>query len=117
MEVCYIECMKTLMSDELFNNIMLSSVVFIGVIVLALIVRKVMFRFLKRWSQKTETKLDDLFLEALSSPSIFWCIAIGLYFAIGTSKLPAVYVSYSFKAIHVLVIFSVALALANASGK
>jgi small-conductance mechanosensitive channel len=117
MEVCYIECMKTLMSDQLFNNIMLSSVIFIGVTVLALIVRKVLFRFLKRWAQKTETSLDDLFLEALSSPSIFWCVAIGLYFAIGTSKLPAVYVNYSFKAIHVLVIFSAALALANASGK
>lgn len=105
------------MDNELFNNMMLSSAIFIGVTVLALVVRKVLFRFLQRWAQKTETRLDDLFLETLSNPSIYWCIAVGLYFAIGTSKLPAQYITYSFKAIHVLVIFSIALALANASAK
>ncbi len=105
------------MTNELFNNIMLSSTIFIGVTVLALVVRKVLFHFLQRWIQKTETRLDDLFLEALSTPSIYWCIAVGLYFAIGTSNLPARYVTYSFKAIHVLVIFSVTLALANASAR
>src|SRR5262249_51450561 len=78
--------------------------------------RKLLIRFFKGWSQKTETRLDDLFLEAVRGPSIYWCIAVGLYFAIGTSKLPAQYVVYSFKAIHILLIFSITLALANASG-
>lgn len=105
------------MTNELFNSIVISSAIFIGVTVLALVVRKVLFRFLLRWAQKTETRWDDLFLEALRLPSIYWCIALGLYFAIGTSNLPAQYVTYSFKAIHVLVIFSVTLALANASAK
>jgi small-conductance mechanosensitive channel len=105
------------MSEELFNNIMLSSAIFVGGTVLALVVRKVLFRFLQRWAKRTETRLDDLFLEAIRTPSIYWCVAVGLYFGIGTSKLPVQYVTYSFKAIHVLVIFSITLALANASGK
>src|SRR4030095_14784306 len=105
------------MSEELFNNIMLSSAIFIGGTVLALIFRNVLLRFLQRWAQRTETRVDDLFLEALRGPSVYWCIAVGLYFAIGTSKLPAQYVTYSFKAIHVLLIFSITIALANASGR
>jgi small-conductance mechanosensitive channel len=105
------------MSEALLNNIALSSAIFAGVAVLALFGRRMLLRFLKRWSQTTETKLDDILLEALRLPSFYWCIAIGLYFSIGTSTLPAQYIAYSFKAIHVLVIFSVTLALANVSAR
>ena len=105
------------MTNTMFNSIMIVLAIFIGVTVLALIVRSLLFRFLHRWAQRTETGLDDLFLAALRIPSIYWCIAAGLYFAIGTSNLPVQHVTYSFKAIHILVILSVTLMLANISGK
>jgi small-conductance mechanosensitive channel len=89
--------------------------IFVGVTALALIVRKVMLRFLHRWAKRTEGSLYDPFLEAVRVPSIYGCIAIGLYLTIGTSKMPAPYVAYSFKVIHVLLILSVTFAAANIS--
>ena len=103
------------MSKTVFNSAMISLAVFIGTTALAFIVRKVMLRLLHRWAKKTETLVDDLLLAAVRVPSIYWCIAAGLYLAIGTSELPAQYVVYSFKAIHVLVILSVTLVVANVS--
>jgi small-conductance mechanosensitive channel len=102
-------------SNTLFSSVLFSLAIFVGVTAIALLFRKVMFRFLHRWAQKTETTLDDLLLAAVRVPSIYWCIAAGLYLAIGTSNLPAQYVTYSFKAIHVLVILSVTLVVANVS--
>ncbi len=105
------------MSEPMVKQVMISLAVFIGVTAAAWIVRHVVFRLLHRWAQRTETTMDDLLIAALRYPSIFWCLAIGLYFAIGTSALPAAYVTYSFKAIHVLVILSVTFALANVSSQ
>ncbi len=104
-------------SNTLFNSILFSLAIFFGVTAIALLFRKVMFRFLHRWAKKTETTLDDLLLAAVRVPSMYWCIAAGLYLSIGTSELPAPYVTYSFKAIHVLVILSVTLVAANASAR
>jgi small-conductance mechanosensitive channel len=91
--------------------------IFAGATAVALIVRGILLRLLHRWAEKTETEVDNLFLSALRVPSISWAIAIGLYAAIGTSSLPAPYVAYSLKVIHVLVILSVTLVLANVSSQ
>jgi small-conductance mechanosensitive channel len=102
-------------SQALLNSVLFSVAIFVGVTALTLMVRKVMLRVLYRWAQQTESTMDDLLLEAVRVPSIYWCIAIGLYLTIGTSKMPVPYAAYSFKAIHVLVILSVTLAAANIS--
>jgi small-conductance mechanosensitive channel len=104
-------------SEAVFKQAMISVAVFAGVTGTAWIVRYFLFRLLHRWTQRTSTMLDDLLIAALRHPSIFWCLAIGLYFALGTSSLPAAYVTYSFKAIHVLVILSVTFVLANVSSQ
>jgi small-conductance mechanosensitive channel len=105
------------MSEAAFKQMMISGAVFIGVTAAALIVRHLLFRLLHRWAQRTATTMDDLLVAALRHPSISWCVAIGLYFAIGTSSLPAAYVTYSFKAIHVLLILSVTFVAANLSSQ
>lgn len=105
------------MTPELFRTIMIPLGVFVGATAVALIVRGVLLRLLHRWAEKTETEFDNLFVSAVRVPSINWAIAIGLYIAIGTSSLPPQYVVYSFKAIHVLVILSVTLVLANVSSQ
>lgn len=103
------------MDNPLFQIIIIPLGVFLGATAAALIVRSVLLRLLHRWAAKTETEVDDLFINAVRIPSINWAIAIGLYVAIGTSSLPAAYAAYSLKAIHVLVILSVTLVLANVS--
>jgi small-conductance mechanosensitive channel len=105
------------MSDQVLKQAMISVAIFIGVTAVTLIVRRVFFGVLHRWAARTKTTMDDLLLAAIRYPSLFLCVAIGLYLSIGTSALPAAYVAYSFKVIHVLVILSVTFALANLSAR
>ncbi len=107
--------MDGIVSKAVMNHVILSLAVFIGVTALALILRKILLGVLQKWAKKTQTAADDLLLVAVRVPSIYWCIAIGLYLTIGTSKMPAPYVAYSFKAILVLVILSITLVAANIS--
>lgn len=79
--------------------------------------RSVAFRLLHRWAERTETKIDDIIIKVLKVPSIYWCIAIGLYIGVAISELPERYVFYFSRAIHVIVILSITIASANLLGK
>ena len=81
------------------------------------IIRGIAFRLLHRWAEKTETKLDDTIIKAFKSPSVYWCIAIGLYIGIAISDVSEKYVFYLTKIIHVIMIFSITIASANLAGK
>jgi len=82
-----------------------------------LITRGVAFRLLHRWAERTETKIDDIIIRSLKVPSLYWCIAIGLYTGIAVSEIPERYAFYFSKAIHIIVIFSITIATANLAGK
>lgn len=79
-------------------------------------VRAVAFKLLHRWAGRTETELDDIIIRAFRYPSLFWCVAIGLYIGIAVSGLPEKYVHYSTRAIHVIIVFSITLAASNLGG-
>lgn len=81
------------------------------------VIRGIAFRLLHRWAERTETKIDDIAIKSLKTPSIYWCIAIGLYIGVAISELPERYVFYFSKTIHVIVILSITIATANLSGK
>ena len=88
------------------------------ILALALIlIRSIAFRVLRGWAGKTETDLDDIVVDSLKTPSIYWCIAIGLYLGGSLSELPVKYVFYFKKAIYVLLLLSVTFAASNLSGK
>ena len=103
--------------DEQFKGIIIP--VFIAVIsaTLLLIVRGIAFRLLHRWAEKTEAKVDDLIIKAFKTPSIYWCIAIGLYIGVALSELPERYVFHLSKVIYIIVIFSITIAAANLAGR
>lgn len=81
------------------------------------IMRGIAFCLLHRWAEKTETKLDDIIIQAFKTPSIYWCLAIGLYIGVAVSELPQKYIFYLSKTIHIIVILSITVAAANLSGK
>ena len=81
------------------------------------VVRGIAFRLLHRWAEKTETRIDDIIIRSLKVPSVYWCIAIGLYIGVAVSDFPEKYVFYFSRAIHVIVILSITIAAANLSGK
>ncbi len=84
---------------------------------LLFLARGIAFRLLHKWAERTETRFDDIIIKSLRVPSVFWCIAIGLYIGIAVSDLPGKYIFYFSRAIHVIVILSITIAAANLSGK
>lgn len=105
---------KNLSADQLMA-VAVFAAVFAGVSIALLIVRKIAFKYLIRWARKTETTADDILLEAMRSPTIYWSLAIGLYIALDTSGFPKKYVAYGLNALYILIILSVTLAVANIS--
>jgi len=108
--------LEQIFKDPLKEYVVLG-VVFVVVAVFLLVVRALALRVFRRWAQSTKTNADDIILNSLSYPSIFWAVAIALYIALGTSAFPVKYVNYGMKAIYVIIIFSVTLAIGNFTSK
>jgi len=75
--------------------------------------RSVAFRLLHKWAERTESKIDDIIIKSLRVPTIYWCIAIGLYIGLSVSSLPEKYVFYLNRTIHIIIILSITIAGAN----
>ncbi|TAL23680.1 MAG: mechanosensitive ion channel family protein [Nitrospirae bacterium] len=99
------------------KQIFIPAITAVASVSVLLIIRGLSFRLLHRWAEKTETKLDDIIITALRIPSVYWCVAIGLYIGIATSELSARYVFYLSRTIYVIVILSITIAAANLAGK
>ncbi len=97
------------------NTYVITATILFGSIALLLFARSITFRFLHKWAAKTDSKIDDLIIQTIKTPSIYWAIAIGLYISIGTSEIPEKYSFYLIKTLHLIVILSVTIALANLS--
>jgi small-conductance mechanosensitive channel len=81
------------------------------------LIRKVAFRILHGWAKRTETRMDDILIDALRLPSLYWIIAIGMFVGVQASDLPDRQVFYISKTIQVLVILSVTVASAKLAGE
>ncbi len=80
-------------------------------------IRSIAFKVLHKWADRSQTRVDDLIIESLKTPSIYWCLAIGLYVGVGISEIPERYVSYIKKTIDIIVILSITIASANLTGQ
>lgn len=103
------------MPTTLLNHILAPALLFVVVTAGALGCRALLFRVFHRWAQKTSTEVGDIALKTLSFPSLYWCIALGVYVAIGVSPIPSVYVTSILRILDALLILSVAFVLANLS--
>lgn len=105
------------MDVHLISKILIPFLIALVSAAVLLMLRGIAFRILHKWAEKTETRIDNITIEVLKVPSIYWCIAIGLYIGVALSDLPAKYILYISKSIHVIVIFSISIAVANLAGK
>ena len=103
--------------DINIKKILIPAIIALLSVSVLLVIRGISFRLLHRWAEKTKTKLDDIIIVVLKTPSVYWCVAIGLYIGIAISELPERYVFYLSRAIHVIVILSITIATANLAGK
>jgi len=105
--------MLTTNMKTMLNTLLAPALVSAVAIIIMFAFRYISMSLLRRWMRKTGTKMNELVVGALKVPSIYWCIAIGLYIGIEISDLPRKYMPYVDKTISVIIIFSVTIALAN----
>jgi small-conductance mechanosensitive channel len=84
-------------------------------ILLGLWARKLIFRRLTRWAQKTKTDWDDVLVASVRTPFLIWCAMIGIYLALRLSPLPEKIVVLAGKALLILSVISLVMAAWKAS--
>lgn len=99
------------------EKLLMPSLIALIALTVLFIIRGICFRILHRWAVKTDTKLDDIIIKAFRFPSLYWCVAIGLYIGIAFSDLPEKHVGYISRVIHIIVILSITIAAANLAGR
>jgi small-conductance mechanosensitive channel len=99
------------------NQLLIPTLVALGATAALYVIRTLAFRLFRRWARQTEARIDDILVGALRTPSLFWCLAIGIYAGVAVSDLPERHLSFFSKAIQVIVILSIAIAAANLAGK
>ncbi|MCS7164381.1 MAG: mechanosensitive ion channel family protein [Thermodesulfovibrio sp.] len=99
------------------EKVIVSILLALVVTTVLLFLRAFLFKFLHRWAEKTKTGIDNLIINTIKGPSIFWCIGIALYIGVESSELPLKYALYVIKTIHILIIFSITVAIANLSSR
>lgn len=78
-----------------------------------LVMRGILFKFLKKWISLTPFKIDSIILKSLKMPSVFLCISAGMYVGLETSELSKRHYEIVQKIIVIFMTFSVSLTLAN----
>lgn len=99
--------------SKFMEPLLIPAVVFIVISGVTLLIRNILFKFLHRWAERTQTDLDDIVIGAVRLPSFFWCLILGIYVGVGASNLSPRLMGYSNKILAVLIIVSMALAAAN----
>jgi len=96
-----------------FDKLIIPASIALVSILILLVIRFLGFRILSRWAKRTETLVDDIIVKTFKTPSVYWSVAIGIYIGIAISELPKKYAIFLTKTIHVLIIFSITIAVAN----
>ena len=82
-----------------------------------LLVRSLIFGLLHRVTRRTETQFDDLLVAGFRFPSLFLVGVIATYIGIRLADLPASWFEYATKGMHLSIIFTIAIGLANVSDR
>jgi small-conductance mechanosensitive channel len=95
------------------SGMFLPLIIFLVVLSMGFIAKKIIFNRFSYWIKKTSTQLDDVIIQAAKGPFTVLSFMLALYFALQFSKLPANIVGIMSKSILILGIISVTLTLAN----
>jgi len=100
------------------SNQLQAIIYFLSIFLSGVAFRFVIIRWAHSWARKTETKLDDVIIGAVSKPILIWSFIGGLYVAhpyIGVT-IPAQFTQILDKAVLAILILSVSWSVANLVG-
>jgi len=98
------------------TNVLTAIAVFSAVTALAMGLRYLAIRALRRWDAATTSPFSQVMLESFRFPSLIWCVLIGLYTAIDMSEIPERPSATALKWLFSLLVISITVAIANLSG-
>lgn len=87
-----------------------------AVLLIGYIIRHLLFNILHKWAKKTESKLDDIIINATGRASIFWIVLLAIYMTVRTMDLGLRTSLLVEKGLISLLIFSVSLVIARIVG-
>jgi small-conductance mechanosensitive channel len=92
----------------------------LGVLAITLIAgsiaKRLLFRALQRWAEKTKTRADDFFIQAFRGPFMIWVVMLGLHLATQSSELTDRATGLIGKSLLVLWIISLTIVAARLAG-
>jgi small-conductance mechanosensitive channel len=86
----------------------------LGVALVLLFARHYLFRWLARLATRTATRVDELLVESLRTPTVLWCLALGLMAGLDVAPLPGRLATWGTSLVAALVILSATMVAANA---
>jgi small-conductance mechanosensitive channel len=101
----------------MWNTLLIPILIALIAAVLLLVARWLLLRALRAWARGQSPALDRIFLSMLRSVSVFWCLALALYAGVVFSRMPDRYAFAIDRAIFVLILLSVTVALAGLAGR
>lgn len=102
--------------ETTIQKFVLPSIIVVTSVAVLLIARSITFRLLHRWSERTETKFDDILIKAVQNPSLLLAIAIGIHAGLSFSEIPERHLGYLSRILQITMIISVTLAVSNMTG-
>jgi small-conductance mechanosensitive channel len=97
-------------------KVVLPLCVLIGCVAAGFIIRKALFAWVRRWSDRTGHHLDAVFIPVLRTPIIIWFLILGLDLATRSSALPRRYVAPFNLSLEMLWIVSLTIIAAQLAG-
>jgi small-conductance mechanosensitive channel len=87
--------------------------------IVLLFVRRLVLKLLVQWADRKENRLRiyQAVWPSVSAPSVYWCIAVGLYVGTSVSTLSYGYMFWVDKIIYVILVLSASIVAANIAGK
>jgi small-conductance mechanosensitive channel len=69
-------------------RVVIPLVVFAGILIAGWVAKRLVFRALDRWADRTRFEIDNLVVEAVRRPFMIWILILALYLAADASTLP-----------------------------
>ncbi|MDA8792162.1 mechanosensitive ion channel family protein [Bacteriovoracaceae bacterium] len=102
--------MNEYLSKNFYGNTLLEWSMAFGIIIVSFVLAKMVYFFInrigKKFTQKTKSRLDDIFIDMLEEPLVFSVVITGISFALRTLNLPELVESILLNAYHALLIIS-----------
>jgi small-conductance mechanosensitive channel len=94
-------------------DVVIPVAVFVAALIATLWLRRVSYKALTRWAERTEWQGDDILLQATRGASVLWCIMISAALGLAVSPLTSRWKSLSSDGLWTLLVLSLALTAFN----